>query len=106
MSRESENRLYQEVVGLILLGAGTLLFLALISYDPHDVPGWLGISTSTNNVHQTIFGATGAIVACVANLLFGAASFSWRWSYSALERLNSFRPAGACFAGSLGRLCL
>ena len=75
MSREPDNRLYQEILGLILLGAGTLLFLALISYDPHDVPGWLGIATSTSNIHQTLFGSTGAIVACVANLLFGAASF-------------------------------
>ncbi|MEI8233576.1 MAG: DNA translocase FtsK [Verrucomicrobiota bacterium] len=78
MSREPENRLTQEVIGLILLGAGTLLFLALISYDSNDVPGWFPLShsaTSSSGSRQTIFGLTGAILACVSNFFLGSASF-------------------------------
>lgn len=78
MSREPENRLTQEIVGLILLGAGTLLFLALISYDSSDVPAWFPLShsaSSSGGSGQTIFGPTGAILACIANFLLGSASF-------------------------------
>ncbi|MDD5349472.1 MAG: DNA translocase FtsK [Chthoniobacteraceae bacterium] len=78
MSREPENRLTQEVVGLILLGAGTLLFLALISYDSNDVPGWFPLShsaTGSGGSRQTIFGMTGAILACISNFFLGSASF-------------------------------
>ena len=77
MSREPENRFTQEVIGLALLGAGTLLFLALISYDPADVPSWfpLAYATGSHGSHQTIFGLTGALVACISNFFFGAASF-------------------------------
>lgn len=77
MSREPENRFTQEVIGLLLLGAGTLLFLALISYDPNDVPSWFPLScgTASHSSHQTIFGLTGALIACLSNFFLGAASF-------------------------------
>ena len=77
MPRDVENRFSQEIIGLLLLGAGTLLFLALITYDPRDVPDWFLLSshTGTQTAPQTIFGRTGAIIACLSNFLIGAASF-------------------------------
>ncbi len=78
MSREPENRFSQELIGLLLLGGGTLLFLALISYDPGDVPSWFPLATCADGshaTHQTIFGHTGALIACLSNFLVGSASF-------------------------------
>jgi len=75
MSREPDNRFTHELIGLILLGCGTLLFLALISYDPSDVPSWFPLARASNPVHQTMFGATGAVIASICNFLVGAASF-------------------------------
>jgi len=77
MSRESENRLYQEVIGLILLGAGTLLFLALISYDAKDLPSgcWLASSSEPNRHAHNFIGIAGAYVGGFFYFLFGAASF-------------------------------
>ena len=43
MPRNQENETVGEVIGLTLLGLGTLLFLALISYQPRDVPSWVPI---------------------------------------------------------------
>ncbi len=41
MSRSTKNNAWNEVVAIILLGVGTLLFLALISYNPKDLPSWV-----------------------------------------------------------------
>ena len=43
-TEEGGSKAWSEVLGLILLGAGTLLFLALVSYNPEDVPSWLFFS--------------------------------------------------------------
>ena len=77
MSRESENRLFQEGIGLILLGAGTLLFLALISFDAKDLPSgcWLATSTETNLHTHNFVGLAGAYLGGVFYFFFGAASF-------------------------------
>jgi len=77
MSRESEHRLHQEVIGLLLLGAGTLLFLALLSYDAHDLPDWFPLASSSNpNRHaQNFIGIAGACAGGILYFLFGAASF-------------------------------
>ena len=66
-----------EVIGLVLLAAGTLLFLALISYTPRDVPEWfkLGGSVPANRHALNFIGPLGAIVACVAYFFLGAASY-------------------------------
>ncbi len=72
-----ESRLFHEVTGLILLGLGTLLFLALVSYEVRDVPGWfpLASGTATNAAVHNFAGKVGAIVACLFYFLFGAASY-------------------------------
>src|SRR5262249_39637423 len=38
MAQSRKHNAWNEVMGLVLLGAGTVLFLALISYTPKDVP--------------------------------------------------------------------
>src|SRR5438067_8248933 len=78
MSRNSENQTVGEVVGLMLLGIGTLLFLALISYNPKDVPEWFPIishNAPANHPAQNFIGPIGAIVAGIAYFLLGAASY-------------------------------
>ena len=76
MSRESEHRIYHEVTGLLLLGVGTLLFLALVSYDARDITSGPLAFTGTPNPHAHNFvGIAGAYVAGVFYFLFGAAAF-------------------------------
>jgi hypothetical protein len=41
MGRTVENSAWNEVFAIILLGVGTLLFLALVSYNPKDLPSWV-----------------------------------------------------------------
>ena len=68
-----------EVVGLTLLGLGTLLFLALISYQPRDVPPWVPIiansALASHNSHNFI-GPVGAVVAGFFYFFVGFGSFA------------------------------
>ena len=75
--RETQSHSVDEAVGLSLLGLGTLLFLALISYHPRDVPTWFPLhSVDPANRHTLNFiGPAGAIIACTVYSLFGAASY-------------------------------
>ena len=65
------------MLGLVLLGTGTLLFLALVSYAPEDVPSWLPFSKQAGGSGQTenFIGPVGAVVAGFSYFLFGAASY-------------------------------
>jgi DNA segregation ATPase FtsK/SpoIIIE, S-DNA-T family len=65
------------VFALLLLGTGTLLFLALISYNPRDLPSWVPWSylSPPNRPAQNFIGPFGAIFASVFYLLIGAASY-------------------------------
>lgn len=61
-----------------LLWAGILLFLALISYTPNDVPSsipFLSHTSNPNNPAHNLIGVVGAIVASFHYLLFGAGSY-------------------------------
>lgn len=65
-------------MGLVLLGSGTLLFLALLSYAPEDVPSWVPIISSRvggSSSTQNFIGPVGAIFAGLCYFLFGAASY-------------------------------
>src|SRR6188768_1516466 len=68
MARAQENHTHSlhEVLSLVLLGLGTLLFLALISYTPADVPSWFPLSSvaSPRGPVLNFIGRSGAIVAC------------------------------------------
>ena len=67
---------FHEVFSLVLLGAGTLLFLALISYSPSDVPSWFPLSSvaGARGPVLNFIGSLGAIVACCAYAFLGVAS--------------------------------
>ncbi len=60
-----------------MLGAGALLYLALISYVPSDLPSWVPFSpsASTDVPRQNFIGPVGAIIAGTHFFFFGAASF-------------------------------
>jgi S-DNA-T family DNA segregation ATPase FtsK/SpoIIIE len=77
MGQSRKHNAWNEVIGLILLGAGTVLFLALISYTPKDVPAWVWFSSISppNNPAQNFIGPTGAIIAGFMYLTLGAASY-------------------------------
>lgn len=66
-----------DVVGILLLGAGLLLILALVSYDPADVPGWVFFShvTPPNAKPGNFIGIAGVLVAGILYFLFGAAAY-------------------------------
>ena len=66
-----------EVLSLVYLGIGTLLYLALISYSPSDVPSWFPLSSlaSARGPVLNFVGRTGAIVACSSYAFRGAASY-------------------------------
>ncbi|MEY2600916.1 MAG: segregation ATPase FtsK/SpoIIIE, family [Verrucomicrobiota bacterium] len=77
MSRSTKNNAWNEVVAIILLGVGTLLFLALISYNPKDLPSWVPWSNlfPPNKPVQNFIGPFGAIFAGFCYLTLGAASY-------------------------------
>ncbi len=60
-----------------MLGTGTLLYLALISYVPSDLPAWVPFSqyASPNSATQNFIGPIGAVIAGLHFFFFGAASF-------------------------------
>ncbi len=77
MARTVKSNAWNEVFALILLGVGTLLFLALISYTPKDVPSWVWFSqvSSPNRPAQNFIGPFGAIIAGFSYMMLGAASY-------------------------------
>ena len=64
---------WNEVFALVLLFAGTLLFFALISYTPNDIPSWFWFShvSPANHPAQNFIGPLGAIVAGICYQLIG-----------------------------------
>ncbi len=77
MARTAKNNAWDEVFALILLFVGTLLFLALISYSPRDLPAWVWFSkvSSPNSPAQNFIGPLGAIVAGFSYFMIGGASY-------------------------------
>ena len=75
---------------------GLLLFLAIISYSPGDLPSWLSFSSQDvqNDPVRNIIGPLGALVAGFAHFLFGApaylipAVFIWFWVAKLLSRMS------------------
>jgi hypothetical protein len=113
MAKPRRHNAWNEVFGLITLGIGTVLFLALISYDPRDVPSWFQISyvSPSNDPTQNFIGPTGAIVAGVLYFAFGAAAYLvacvfWR-SKTALAPFSNFEaaPVGGAFRAHRRRAC-
>jgi DNA segregation ATPase FtsK/SpoIIIE, S-DNA-T family len=77
VGRSNKNSAWNEVFAIILLGVGTLLFLALISYNPKDLPAWVPWSylSPPNRPAQNFIGPFGAILASIFYFLIGAASY-------------------------------
>ena len=77
MARTVKSSAWNEVFALILLGVGTLLFLALISYTPRDVPSWVWFShiSPANHPAQNFIGPFGAIIAGICYHTIGAAAY-------------------------------
>jgi S-DNA-T family DNA segregation ATPase FtsK/SpoIIIE len=77
VGRSTKNSAWNEVFAIILLGVGTLLFLALISYVPKDLPSWVPFSHQSppNSPAQNFIGPLGAIAAGFCYFMIGAASY-------------------------------
>jgi S-DNA-T family DNA segregation ATPase FtsK/SpoIIIE len=77
VARTDRHNAWNEVFALALLFVGTLLFFALISYTPKDVPSWVWFShiSPANHPAQNFIGPVGAIVAGICYQLIGAASY-------------------------------
>jgi DNA segregation ATPase FtsK/SpoIIIE, S-DNA-T family len=94
VSRSSKNNAWNEVVAIILLGVGTLLFLALISYNPKDLPSWVPWSylSPPNKPAQNLIGPFGAIFASVFCFLIGGTSFLFAGLIFGLGWAKLFHP--------------
>jgi DNA segregation ATPase FtsK/SpoIIIE, S-DNA-T family len=77
MAQSRKHNAWNEVVGLVLIGVGTILFLALTSYTPKDVPSWVWFSSISppNNPAQNFIGPTGAVIAGFLYMTIGCASY-------------------------------
>jgi DNA segregation ATPase FtsK/SpoIIIE, S-DNA-T family len=77
VARSLKNSAWNEVFALVLLFVGTLLFLALISYTPKDLPAWIPWSylSPPNRPAQNFIGWFGAVLASVCYFIIGAASY-------------------------------
>jgi len=77
VARTDRHNPWNEVFALVLLFVGTLLFFALISYTPKDVPSWVWFSniSPANHPAQNFIGPVGAIVAGICYQLIGAAAY-------------------------------
>ncbi|RYD30496.1 MAG: DNA translocase FtsK, partial [Verrucomicrobiaceae bacterium] len=72
-----ERHPFADVKGLVLIGLGTLLFLALYSYTPDDLPPAMSFSGrgTPNDPVLNAMGPYGAILAGYTIFIFGAAAF-------------------------------
>ena len=77
MACTDRHSAWNEVFALVLLFAGTLLFFALISYTPKDVPSWVWFSniSPANHPAQNFIGPVGAIIAGICYQFIGAAAY-------------------------------
>ncbi|HEU0276110.1 MAG TPA: DNA translocase FtsK [Candidatus Udaeobacter sp.] len=77
VARTDRHSAWNEVFALVLLFSGTLLFFALISYTPKDVPSWIWFShiSPANHPAQNFIGPVGAIVAGICYQFIGAAAY-------------------------------
>jgi len=78
MNRSRSFQAWGEAIGLGLIGLGVLIFLALISYDAADVPGWvplINLTSETNDQTKNWVGIVGALVGGYSYLLWGVAAY-------------------------------
>jgi DNA segregation ATPase FtsK/SpoIIIE, S-DNA-T family len=77
VARTDRHSAWNEVFALVLLFSGTLLFFALISYTPKDVPSWVWFShiSPANRPAQNFIGPVGAMIAGICYQFIGAAAY-------------------------------
>src|SRR5256886_9926982 len=77
VARTDRHNAWNEVFALVLLFVGTLLFFALISYTPKDVPSWIWFSniSPSNHPAQNFIGPVGAVVAGICYQSIGAGAY-------------------------------
>lgn len=77
MNRHRQTNPWKEVIGIGLILLGALLFVALISFDRADLPGWVPLigTSQPNNPMQNLVGIVGALMAGYIYFLFGAAAY-------------------------------
>ena len=71
---------WDAALGLILTGLAVLLFLALVSYQPSDLPSWATLiydSNARSPIVHNLCGVVGAVAAGYLYFFFGAASYLW-----------------------------
>jgi DNA segregation ATPase FtsK/SpoIIIE, S-DNA-T family len=68
---------FHEGVAIAMGGVAVLLFLALVSYTPRDLPSWVpfSVTASDEKVLSNFIGPLGAIVAGWLYFIFGASSY-------------------------------
>lgn len=71
------NTTVSEALGVLLLASGVLLLLALVSYDPADVPSWVFFShiVPPSPKISNFIGIVGVLVAGLLYFLIGAAAY-------------------------------
>lgn len=76
-SATHESRPLTDFSGIFLIGIGTLLFLALVSYSPEDLPSWVSFSRRATPVEHdgNFMGPVGTFLAGYLIFLLGAASY-------------------------------
>lgn len=77
MARTQKTSPMHEVTGLILIGLGVLLFLALISYDPGDAPTWVIFNTKSpaNYPQHNFIGPIGVLLGGSTYFLLGGSAY-------------------------------
>ena len=73
-------RTWDAALGLVLIGLAILLLLALVSYQPSDLPSWAKLiydSNARSPIVNNLCGVVGAVAAGYLYFFFGAASYLW-----------------------------
>ena len=75
--KKSDNEGWQDVVAISLIGIGLVIFMALLSYDPRDLPAWVGFSVADRpqSPIQNFIGPLGALFAGYSFFILGAAAY-------------------------------
>ena len=80
LNKPKGYRTLDAALGVLLLGLAVLLLLALVSYQPSDLPSWAKLIYDSNirsPIVHNLCGVVGAVVAGYLYFFFGAASYLW-----------------------------
>ena len=79
-NKQKRQGTWDAVIGLVLSGLAVLLLLALVSYNPSDLPRWAGLIYDGNDrspIMHNLCGVVGAVGAGYLYFFFGAAAYLW-----------------------------